>query len=393
MTSSSNHPLLAFEAGCARAWYGCADAILGCLRMVLNAGAPPSVATVMVFRTGSIGDVLCALPACRALRARFPSARLILLTQKEPIFDEEQTLHSLIGPGLFDEIVYYRSAEDVRGIAALRALVRRLRGYRVDVLVYFGQCTVGLAQLIRDMFFFRLIGRRVIGFRLGKHRLFRLAQARCHVFAHESVRLMRLLAPLGIHGEPQRLSIAISAEDKQAVDRLWPRQEAGALRPVVVIHPWAKYQASRWPTDRFLSVARTLIKEFGARIVLLGGTDALSACRCIAFSLGSDALNLCTQTNFPHSAEVISRAALLVSCDSGPVHLAEAVGTPVVAIFSARDYPRVWFPRGPRNRVIRRDPACQVCLKSECDARICTNDVTADEVMQACRAVLGKEGA
>lgn len=125
--------------------------------------------------------------------------------------------------------------------------------------------------------------------------------------------------------------------------------------------------------------------------ILIGGGDAGNKCNLISKNIKAPHLNLCGKTNFMESAEIISRSKLLISCDSGPIHLAVAVGTPVVGIYTARDYPNCWFPGSVNSRALRHDVNCQVCLKTDCSDMKCINGISVDEVYCACDSLLGRK--
>ena len=114
-------------------------------------------------------------------------------------------------------------------------------------------------------------------------------------------------------------------------------------------------------------------------------------------SAGSESLviNLCGALTPRESAACFARARLFLGLDSGPMHLAAAVGTPCVAIFAARNIPRVWFPHGDRHRVLYHEVDCMGCGLETCvvEKKKCLMSITVDEVVGAVEASLGKVAA
>jgi ADP-heptose:LPS heptosyltransferase len=333
--------------------------------------------------------MIVAIPTFKAVKKYFSSAKLILLTKHEPIFNENQPLTSLIGNDVFNEIIYYKS-EDLKNLPNIYLLMKRIRKYNIDAIIYLGRTSVPFLRVLRDIFFFYFSGcRKLYGFRLNKHRLFRIAQRYYRIFDREPERLLKILLPLGISQEKVDFSLPISQQDKQFIDNLWPKPEKLKNRSIIAINPWAKFLVNHWPKERFLGLAKKLVNEDKAFIVIVGGNDAQETCNYIGSNLSmEDSLNLCGKTNFMQTAEAISRCNLLISCDSGAVHLAAAVYKPVVGIYTARDYPNCWYPWGNRHIVIRHDVTCQVCFKTKCLIMKCISSISVEEVLSACRKIL-----
>ncbi|HTZ11190.1 MAG TPA: glycosyltransferase family 9 protein [Candidatus Margulisiibacteriota bacterium] len=373
----------------ASAVYFSSNALLGAMEFIFRdlrkGGAPENI---LFFRTGSMGDMLCALPAFRAVKRHFPGSRTMLLTKEEKIFSLEP-LTSLIGSDLFDEIIYYKS-KDLRSIKRISVLLGLLRRKRVGRIFYLGQYDVGVLRLIRDMFFFYACGcRRLDGFSLNKHRIFRLPQRYLRVFDKESERLLKVVAGSGAFPQKADFALPISSRDRDYIDSLWPQDEASRGRNKIAFMTDAKFSVNRWPKENFLYLARGLIDKLNAFIVFVGGKEAATTSSEIKNSLGGNCLDLCGVLSFMQSAEVISRCTMLVSGDSGPLHMAGLLGIPAVGIFSARDYPNCWYPFGGNHRILRHDLECQVCLKSECDRMECIKSITADEVLASCKEIIG----
>jgi len=339
---------------------------------------------IILFRTGGVGDMVCAIPAFRALRKHFLGARLILLTKREPVFGNSQSFSRLLGNDILDKIIYYKS-DDLKSLRKIYSLMIYIRKEKIDKMIYLGQYDVTLFRLLRDMLFFYFSGcRELYGFRLNKHRLFRIAQCYYRVFDSEAERLLKLLVPLGISQKNLDFNLSITEEDKRSTDILWPNSTALQGRPKVAINPGAKMPLKRWSKENFLQLSRALIDKYNAFIVLIGGEDTEGSCRFIKNNLGENCLNLCAKTNFMQTAQVLSRCDLMISCDSGPVHLAAAVKTPVVGIYTARDYPNCWSPYGRNHTILRHNISCQVCLKTDCSTMSCINGISVEEVISAC---------
>jgi ADP-heptose:LPS heptosyltransferase len=385
--------LLKIENYLASLVYLSANGLLRLMQLVLSAwGRPRGEKNILFFRTGSLGDILCALPVFRAVKRTFPGSRLMLLTKKEEVFSREP-LTSVLGADLFEEIIYYESA-DLSGFRKASLLLSALRGRKIDTLFYLGQYDAPLIRLIRDMIFFYACGcRRLLGFRLNKHRLFRMPQRYFGRFNKETARLLKIIAPLGARVQKSDFILPIAPDDKKFVDSLWQRTGVDSERVKIAVVTTAKFPVNRWPKENFLYLARALISKLDAFIILIGGTDASGVSRYLEGGLGKDCLDMCGRATFMQSAEIISRCALLVSVDSGPLHMAAALGVPVAGIFTARDYPNCWFPYGEGHKIMRHDTDCQVCLKTECGSMECIKSINPEEILGACKEIIAKRAA
>jgi lipopolysaccharide heptosyltransferase I len=152
-------------------------------------------------------------------------------------------------------------------------------------------------------------------------------------------------------------------------------------RPRVGILPVSRWKTKNWPADRFAAVARRLQAERDATIFLLGGAGDAAVCSEMEKSIGGRTVNLCGRLSLPGSGSLIRELDLLIANDSGPIHMAAAVGTPVLAVFGPTD-PRRTGPYGSIHRVVRGIRPCQPCYDRECrfgDVP-CMSDVTPERV-------------
>jgi len=336
---------------------------------------------IAIFRTGNLGDTFCSIPAIRAVRARYPRARYILLTSDKT----EGRPHPLgvlkdILP--FDKHILF-NVSGLRDPRYLIGLIKRLRREKIDLLVYLG-FSVKYFRILRDTFFYRISGcKTAVGFKWVRHGFFRLSQRRYRRFGNEVRRLMEVVRPLGI--DPEEVKWEIPRPSHSLV------REKNEDRPRIAIHPAAKFPVNRWPLERFAGLIDRLRKEADPQIYIVGGHGIVEEGERLEKMRGGRLINLCGKTDFIELADVLRSCDLVVSPDSGPIHVAAAVGTPVVGLYSARDYPGFWYPYGPNHIVFRKDPPCQVCFLTECATMRCMEEITVAEVADACLTILSGE--
>jgi lipopolysaccharide heptosyltransferase II len=347
------------------------------------------VKKILIYRIGNLGDTVCAMPAMAAVRRRFPNAWIGLLTNKEE-GNNPDSQKILKGNDFLNEIITYKP-ERLREIKYLWDLLKRLHKLQIDLLVYLALSKSTRQRLVRDWLFFRLSGcRKLIGLRIPKPAKILVDNGRrLPVYPQEVDRLMSLLVPLGINPSIIDFRLPIKEKDKETVNVIWNDYQLKTKNPIVAICPGAKFHAKRWSILHFAEVISELQKQFDAKILLIGGPSEKVSGDEIIKTTGGSVVNLVEKTNYMQSAEVFSRCNLLVSNDCGPVHLAAAVGTPVVGIYSSRDFPGAWHPWGENNTVLRNDSvSCRFCFKTECETMECINSISVDQVIAACRDYL-----
>lgn len=294
-------------------------------------------ASILVIRYSAMGDVVLATSILEPLRARFPGARIEWVTD---------ALYAPLLEGLPELAAVHRLARE--GPNAALPLAARLRG-RFDVVI-------DLQNKVRSA----VVARAAAPLRTAFKRRTAL-RALLSVFgadpplvrAHQTQLYGEALASLGVSG-PGPLKISLSPQARAlAADAL-----QGVEAPAVALAPGARWATKRWPAERFAAVADALHAE-GVRIVLCGGPgdrDAFAAFRAATRAKVAADLSFLPLDAL---AAAIARVQLLIACDSGPVHLATAVGTPVLALFGPTSVAR-WGPPPP-GRALSLGLSCSPC--------------------------------
>ena len=186
--------------------------------------------------------------------------------------------------------------------------------------------------------------------------------------ADNVVRLVRAAFD-GPPAQPVSARLRIPEADREEAARVLAGLPPG---PVIAIHLGAGRAIKQWPEARFAQVAARLIAERAASIVLTGATEDRAQVDQVKSTLPADrVLDLAGRADLTRLAAVLERVGLLVTGDTGPMHLAQAVGTPIVAVFGPSD-PRRYAPRGPLDRVVRIDLPCAPCNRIRVPPARCT---------------------
>jgi ADP-heptose:LPS heptosyltransferase len=353
---------------------------------------------VLIYRLGSLGDTVVALPALHLVARAFPGAERRLLTNL-PVHAKAPAAKAVLeGSGLVDG--YFGYPVGTRSVWELLKLWWAVRRWRPEVAVYLAAAR-GVEVAERDARFLRLCGvRRIVGLPVTEamQRSFYGAEtdAACKMnWEPEAERLARCIAGLGdakvddAASWEMHLSTAERAEAERQIG-----ESALRLHPVAV-SVGTKVQAKDWGMDNWRALLGEMAKAMPGRSLLLVGAAEESAASEFAATGwragGGAVVNLCGRLNPRESAAALERAELFVGHDSGPMHLAASVGTPCVAVFAARNVPKQWFPVGRKHRVIYHTVSCQGCGLETCveQQKRCLTSITVDEVMEAVRQGLG----
>ena len=352
-----------------------------------------STKRVLIYRLGSLGDTLVALPAFHLVAHAFPDAERRLLTNFPVNAKAPAAAVVLEGSGLLHG--YFRYAAGTRSFAELLTLWWELRRWRPQVLVYMGSAR-GVHSARRDARFFRLCGiSRQIGVPVTEDMQKNRWQQSEQALEPEGERLVRNLAELGDADldAPASWDLQLTArEHARAAEVL----AVTGGRAILAVSVGTKVQSKDWGRDNWRALLNRLASLYpGFALALAGAPEERDASEFAADgwrkSSNGPVVNLCGLLTPRESAAVFLRARAFVGHDSGPMHLAAAVQTPCVAIFAARNKPRVWFPYGKQHRVLYHQTDCWGCGLETCivERKKCLTSITVDEVVTEVRALLG----
>lgn len=340
-------------------------------------GAPQALSReyrrILVRSPNWIGDAVMATPALGALRSAFPKATLVVaapsgvadLFRPHPYCDgaldyDRRGRHRGVRGVLrfawelrrecFDLAILLQNAMEAAILARLAGIPQRA-GYRTDLRGPL--LTHGVPVGVRE--------RRL----------------------HHTDYYRNMLATLGITGGDERLRLSCTAGERD-----WAGKTLGPGR-WIAIHPGAIYgSAKRWFPERFAAVADLLAASCDARIVLVGGKDAIDAARTVELTMKHRPCNLAGTTSIRQFMAILETCSLLITNDSGPMHVGAALGVPIVAIFGPTDHTTT-SPRAVRYSLVRKPTDCAPCLKRHCptDHR-CMTAIAVEDVIQAATELL-----
>jgi ADP-heptose:LPS heptosyltransferase len=349
--------------------------------------------TVLIYRVGQLGDTLIALPAIAEIRRRHPADRLVLLTDHHPDGLRYVSSWDVLGPtGWFDEMISYEPTHTAwRKVLTAMRLMLRLRHLKPKV-VYDLAPERSAMQIRRDRaFFVGLVGVREYfgGVTLPKH-----GKDVNGVLPRIEPEWKRLLEIVGAANQhvPFRLAIPEAARWKAA--EFFARRGIEPNQPVIAVGPGSKMPSKRWPLDRFRQLGQLLLDAYPTlQLIILGDNEDSLLGDTLVGDWGGRAHNFAGTFSIYESAAVLEQCKSYVGNDTGTMHLAAMVGTPCVALFSARDYPGQWEPYGVDHVVMRYETACAGCMLEVCTVRNneCIKLISVDEVYEVVKRRMTNE--
>ena len=349
------------------------DAVYQKTLSVLESRTRSGTPKILVSRLDRLGDVVLSLPAIHALREHFPEARISALVRPE-------TKELLEGHPDLDEVIAYDYGKKGRHrfyvgyFRFLKEITRR----RFDVAFV-------LHPGIRSELIPFLAG---IPYRIGYQspRSFLLSTAikdeRHLGKKHESEYALDVIRAFGVPAKEGLVGHLFVS----------PGPPSETAEKLIAIHPGSSCPSKRWGPDRFQSLALRLLQEYPHRLLVIGGREEVKTGQQFRQALGERVTDLTGKLSLKELAETLKRCDLLISNDSGPVHVGAAVGTPVISLFGRNKAglsPRRWRPLGQGHVVIQKDVGCAVCLAHECTIDFeCLKAITVEDVLDSARRLL-----
>ncbi|MCC6444203.1 MAG: glycosyltransferase family 9 protein [Armatimonadetes bacterium] len=323
---------------------------------------PEKVRNIVFFQVDNIGDILMATPALRALHRRFPEARMIGLVNQ---FGKELLEHN---PDVDQLIVvdHRRMINSVKAEAPWEFVrhnsdqIRLLKQYRCDVGVSLVSCgsPAGAAQLL-----FSMAG---VPYRVGLQGCYAhlLNQHTEDTGKHRAEISLDVVRLLGADDEGREINLPLSEEDSEFARQYWQEHRVPEGAPVVALNPGGNlYRLSRrWMPEGFVEIGDRLRDRYGATILLIGGPDETALTEEIAARMQYPPLDVAGRTTLRQLAALLADVRMLVTNDTGSLHIADAVGTQTVAIFGPTDPKRI-APRSGRCTVVRLGLPCSPCYR------------------------------
>ena len=335
-----------------------------------------TIERILVTRTDRIGDVVLSTPVLEALRMRFPQAWIAVMVAVD-------TRELVEGNPYIDEVIVYDKLGPEKSWLGTWRFAREIYKKDFDIAIHLHP-----TNRVHWVSYLARIPVR-LGYRYKNYRLLTnvIPHLKQEGKKHEAQYNFDLLAPLGInppeHPEPH---IPLSETAHQQLEKI--KSEAGlAGHSYVVLSPGSSCPSKMWAPSRFAELGNLVAKKYQVPVVLIGSEKEKALASQISSWMDAKPVNLAGRLTLGETAWLLKGSRLLVSNDSGPVHIAGAVGTPVISIFGRKQPglgPVRWGPLAPNSKVIHKDVGCEVCLAHRCTySFLCLDQIQVSEVMEA----------
>lgn len=333
---------------------------------------------VLIIKPSAIGDIVHALPVLNLVKKRWPDAKVSWLVTPAcaGLLEGHPLLHEII---LFERKRLGRMWRSPRLALELRRFTRSLRERAFDLVI-------DLQGLFRSGWLARKSGAPLrVGFGNARELAWIFYTHRVPIATmeqHAIERYLKLAEFIGCGGGPVEFPFATSDLDREYVGELLAAQAASPLGYAVLM-PGTNWETKRWPVEKFAALVAPLRERFGLASVLAGGSDAAA----MALQLPG-AINLAGKTSLKQLTALLEGAALVVANDSGPMHIAAALGRPLVTPFGPTNPIRT----GPFRRmesVIRLNLPCSPCYSRHCSHRSCLNWLEVEPVLNLAKEQMG----
>ncbi len=337
---------------------------------------------ILIVKLSSLGDVIQTLPVLSPLKQTFPDSYITWLV-------EEDTAPLLVDHPLIDKVIVFpkntwrgaltRIGTIPRCLGEMGRFMRQLRADHYDLVIDFqgllkSGALTGLARAARK--------RGFSPTKEGSHRFLTERLPYPSSPMHSVDRYLMLVTSLGCTCQSPEFPVPIRQVHRSAVWNFLEEHNIEFDRPLVLLHPGTRWETKMWEENKWAALADMLNAGHDCDTVFTGSQIEASLLDRIAGSMRTRALNSAGMWSLNELAFLQTQADVVVTPDSGPMHLAASVGTPVVALFGPTDPARTG-PYGSCHTIITRDMDCRPCFKRQCASKRCMTEITPEEVRDA----------
>jgi len=326
---------------------------------------------ILVWEVNWIGDVLFTTPFLRALRNRFPESYIacIAAPRCQGILEANPNIN---------EVIVYDEKNLNKAFTDKISLIIKLRKEKFDVVFLLHR---SLTKAI--ICFFAGIRQR-IGYSYKKRNFLLTQKARNYsIDVHKIDYFLGLAKKIGADVKNTALEFYTKPEDEHYIDQFLLNNKILPSDKIVILNPGGNWDPKRWPAENYAKLTEELIKKMGVKIIVTGAEKDLDLYLKIQENIKEPIISVTGRTTIRQLGALFKRAALVISGDSGPMHVALAVRAKVIAIFGPTS-PALTGPYGPgRYKILQKDVGCIVpCYNQECKSLRCMKAVEVEDVLR-----------
>ena len=332
--------------------------------LLLRKTALPSkhaIKSIIFLRHDRIGDMVLSTAALKALRRVYPDARITVLAS-------ERNYEILNHNPSVDEILIYKG---------IPWFIREIRPRGYDLVI-----DPFLTYELRQAFMTWLAGGKYrIGFEESGREVFFNVKGPAASQPKQMVdHLLDLAETAGGKRKGCEPEIFLSDTEIQWANKALAGKGIGADAIIIAIHPGAHYPSQRWPAERFGELARRILAQCEAKVILLGSRDEQTLLDEVE-EIAGEGVHAFSRLRLRELMALISKCDLFICNNSGPLHIASALKVSTISMLGPTVTP-LWLPYGENNVVLNKEPSCSPCNRANCKDHECMESITVDEVLE-----------
>ncbi len=336
---------------------------------------------ILIVRTDRIGDVLLSTPVIKALRDKYPNAYIAMMVSPyaRDIVDGN--------PYLDEVVIYDKEGKHKSWIRSIK-FAMRLKKKRFNLALILHP-----TNRVHLITFFARIPRRIgydrkMGFLLTD----RIKHTKQFGEKHELEYNLDLVRYIGIEPKDKELFMPIKPEAERWTEEVLRQEGIKEIDKLLAIHPGASCPSKIWPKERFAELCDKLVDKYGFKVFIVAGPKDIGLAQSVIKYMHHPAINLAGRTSVSQLTSILKRCHLFISNDSGPVHIASSIGTPVIVIFGRSQKglgPKRWGPVGKKDRFLHKEVGCIECLAHNCQKGFaCIKAIKVNDVLEIADSIL-----
>jgi len=338
---------------------------------------------IAIYRFGSLGDSIVAFPAIKAIREYFKDVEIHIYNKLEN--DNLIKMEDLLNENMYDKIITLKSN------ISIKELYEVIKKENYDIWFELSSAGLTFFKAIQKILFLKLAGVKCInGIEVTPGKFLSKYYKRHYNFISERERLLNSLISLNIPIEKYKLDFPLKDLSKniRKVRKQLYKDGLNENKLIVLIIK-SKRQSTTWMQKNWIDISKKLLEK-GYHLVFIGAASDKKFLDPIIKNLNSKYVKSYAGVfSVLDSAALLKLSKLAISVDTGPMHLAYALGTKVIALFSARDYEKKWYPPEELGIVIRKDIDCSPCFLDKCPKNNeCMNLIKVSEVLNGCKKII-----
>ena len=332
---------------------------------------------ILVVNVNWLGDVIFSSPAFKALKEKYPDSRITCLGVPRVV----EVLSHIEG---VDDIFCYEEKGCHASPLGKLKLIGQLRKKRFDIVFLFH------GSLTRSLLVFMAGISIRVGYNTKKRGVFLTHKVEpLSGIVHRSDFYLNVIESFGVAVSDREYHLMVSGEDVKFSEKIFHDNKIEDNDFVIILNTGGNWDLKQWPERKFSLLINKIIKEFQAKVVITGALKDAERVKRIIADTGVDVVNCVGQTSFSQLMGIMQKASVVISADSGPLHVASSIGTNTIGLFGPTS-PKITGQRGlARNQIVFNDVGCnkKPCYNLACQDNVCMKSITVRDVIEKIREI------